>query len=151
MKQLKKMMWWIWICLFISSFSLLFSFGGDFNGSTMNKIFAYATGLGFWLGLLIGYILLFVLNRNRKRYDNTALTRRAGIICFFSNRYATVFDILLAVSLIVTVLFFVLLSYHSEAIIALCICLFSLHMHIILNGINFQYIYSDKKGENADE
>ncbi len=145
MKQLKNMMGIIIACLFVSSFSIFLVFAGDYQGELINKICAYAMGIAFWLGLLVGYAVFIVFNKKRKQDTDTKMKQRPGIVCFFSNRYATFFDVLLAISLIVTIVCLIVPSYEVIMITALSLCLFSFHMHSILNGINFKYLTEVQK------
>lgn len=136
--------------LFISSFSIILVFFGDYEGELINCICAYLVGIGFWGGLIFAYVLFGVLNARRKKQlkstENLNTEKRPGIICFFSNKYAKVFDILLVISLLLTVVFmFVPFLNQDAVIISLSVFLFSLHMHSILNGINFKYIQNQKE------
>lgn len=156
MSRLRTHMYIICGLLFVSSFSLLFSLKGNFEGTTLEKILAYATGTGFWLCLIMGYVLLFRMNQFRKQQKDSPSEKHWGIFSFFSNKYAQWADILLIISLVGTVLFLVLASkypanelYSTMTVIILSVCLFSLHMHAVLNGINFQYVL-DKTKQNGE-
>ncbi len=136
------------ISLSISSFSLFFSFFGSYSGNVFNLIMALMTGIFFWLGLIVGYMLLAIINFHRKCSKNSLNQKsKPGIICIFSNKYAVVADIAMVLFLILSLLFlFIPPLSKSIAIVFVSIFLFSLHMHCILNGVNFRYINSvDKK------
>ena len=53
------------ILLFISSFSLLLSFFGDYNGNLFNKIIAYTIPVLFWGGMIAAYVMLYKFNKKR--------------------------------------------------------------------------------------
>lgn len=139
--------------LFISSFSILLSFFGDYNGSVLNVIMAYAVGILFWVFMLAAYILLIILNSKRKKSRNTAgnnprkdgKRHLPGAFRFFSNKYAAVADISMILFLILTVVFaFIPVLNQLLEIIFISFFIFSLHMHCILNGVNFTYTLNSK-------
>lgn len=154
------------VMLFISSFSLLLSFFGDYNGNAFNIIMAYAVGVLFWGLFIASYVLLAVLNSKRKKLEaekkeenvnNTEehsnryaasrkKSRKPGIITFCSNKYAMIFDILMILMLILTVVFSFIPALSSIAVICFAVLIFSIHMHCVLNGVNFRYIHN-RKGE----
>ncbi len=140
--------------LFISSFSILLSFLGDYNGNLFNLIFAIATGVLFWGGLVLGYVFLMLVNSSRKKYEaknhiNVRAKKRAGAFTFFSNKPAKVFDLSMIFFLILTVIFLCIPLFNQAiALIFLALFVFSLHMHCILNGINFIYIKNIRSKES---
>lgn len=138
------------VMLFVSSFAILLSFVGDYNGSFLNIIFALLTGILFWIGLILGYVFLAVVNSHRKRFEKKngidGNTNKVGAVTFFRNKPAILFDILFIVSLISTLIFmFVPFLDKGIALILLSVCLFSLHMHCILNGKNYLYYKTIKR------
>lgn len=137
------------ILLAVSSFSLLLSFFGDYGGNAFNVVMAALTGILFWACLIAGYALFAVINSHRKKYVKAKKSsvsernrkRLPGIICFFSNKYAIVADFAMILFFILTLVFiFIPFLNQSIAVIAIAILLFSVHMHCILNGMNFRYI-----------
>lgn len=130
------------ISLFTSSFSLILSYFGDYQGNIINVIMAYAVGVLFWLGLIIGYVLLFILSKHRKAKTKPKKSK-PGIIVFFSNKPAKIADLTMVGSLILTLVFTFIpfLSFGIE-IVFLAILVFSIHMHCLFNGVNFKYINS---------
>lgn len=144
------------ISLFISSFSLLLSFFGDYSGNAFNIIMAYAVGILFWAGLIVGYVLLLIINSHRKKQmnaskKNTSAVRksRPGIIVFLSNKYAFIADLTMGVTFILTIVFlFIPLFNYGLAVVFGSVLLFSIHMHCLFNGMNFKYINTlNKRGE----
>ena len=138
--------------LFVSSFSVLFSIFSDFEGNAFNKISGYMGAILFWLFLIVGYMFFYIISKNRKTYERqnrVSGTRpvktksRNGMFCFFSNKYAVIADIVMVVSLIATLVFmFIPTLNQNVAVVFVAILIFSLHMHAILNGVNFRYIKS---------
>ena len=111
----------------------------------INKICAYLVGICFWAGLIAGYIVFAVINSKRKKQlkkKKESAKSLPGIICFFSNKYAKVFDILFVISLILSVVFMFIpaLNQGFVSVLVISVCVFSLHMHSILNGVNYKYI-----------
>ena len=167
LKQDVKLMKFVIAALALSSFSLIFTIFGDYNGNTLNVIVAVTVGVVFWLFLILGYVVFSRIAVHRKQYEKTQNISRSdndkprkddnkkkpGIICFFSNPYAVAADIALLVSLAVNVIFLFIPSVNQVAeTIFIAILVFSLHMHCILNGVNFKYTYDlsnskQKKGE----
>lgn len=133
------------LSLFVSSFATLFVFLGDYDGNVLNVVFAYLTGILFWIGFLVAYILLWIINKHRKNTQKNKKEIRTnvpGALCFFSNRYAFCADICFIISLFVLVTIFIFYSDSNAVGIVLPVLLFSVHMHGILNGVNFTYIKS---------
>lgn len=141
------------IFLSVSSLSLMLATIADFKGDTFKVILAYLAGAVFWLFLILGYVTFFVLSKHRKVYEKTkekaerSEHRRdvgsrsskrplPGILRFFSNRYAAVADLAMGISII---LLFVLRNNQIATIIIVSILVLSVHLHGILNGINFKY------------
>ena len=158
MEKLNNKMRTIIILLFISSFSLLLSFWGDYNGNVLNIIIAYAIPILFWGGMILAYEMLYQfnkqriknaeaekpLNNNSERTHNRIMrpTRfMPGALRIISNKYATIFDFLSLIFLIlVIVLSFIPNVNQVIVIVCLSVLVFSLQMHCLLNGVNFTYI-----------
>ncbi|MGN0517994.1 MAG: hypothetical protein ACI4II_04640 [Acutalibacteraceae bacterium] len=144
-KRDKKIFLLSCICLVISSLSLLGVAKGSFNEFDGSRAIAFAVALTFWIGLILGYILLCVVNSHRKKYEagkkNRRKTTGCGLIRFFSNGAAMVVDSILIITLVLFILFRVLSNisiYFDLTVIALLIC--SIHLHGLFNGKNFRYI-----------
>lgn len=158
MEKLQKRMKTIIALLFVSSFSLLLSFFGDFNGNMLNIIVAYAIPIFFWGGMIAAYVMLFIFNKQRVMLiksdknpqkelnrSNNKIKRPTrfmpGALRILSNKYATIFDFLSMIFLILTILFSFFPNMNQVVVIVcLALLVFSLHMHCLLNGVNFTYI-----------
>lgn len=112
----------------------------------------------FWLFLIVGYVVFAIISKHRKNYEKLNRVRgtrpvrtksRNGMFCFFSNKYAMIADIVMVVSLIITLVFmFIPTLNQNVAVFFVAILIYAVHMHAILNGVNFRYIKSlNDKGE----
>lgn len=147
------------VSLFISSFSLLLSFFGSYSGNVFNFIMALMTGILFWIGLIVGYVFLVIVNSHRNRTekkDTDGMSKskkqktKPGIICFLSNKYAAVADVAMVLFLVLSLVFLFIPSLSQGiALVFVSFFLFSLHMHCIFNGVNFRYINSIDKKESS--
>jgi len=124
-------------------------------------------GILFWVGLLTGTVLQIVLNAHRKKVFAkhnikriTMQKQRCGLLSFASNLPAAVADGVMLLSLVATVLTFVLtkgIGYLCYVCLAVLVLSFSLHC--ILNGTNYVYVSNydklrqslDKNGKNAEK
>lgn len=112
-----------------------------------------APGILFWGGLIIGVALQIVLETRRKalfaRYDvkrESMQKARNGLISFGSNHLALIADILMVVSVIATILVFVLTKGAGYlCYVSLSVLVFSFCMHCILNGRIYIFVKNQKK------
>lgn len=156
MKKDITLMKLVFIALFVSSFSVILSIFVDYKGTAVQAILGYVGAVLFWIGLVIGYVILGMISKHRKDFEriNKPIHRfkksnKPGIIRFLSNKYAMIADVAMVVFLIVTLVFIFIPSLNQNVAVIFAACLiFSVHMHSILNGVNFTYIKSLRnKGE----
>ena len=110
-------------------------------------------GILFWGGLLLGSGMLVPLEiRRRRLFAEYNASRkkmqkpRFGLLSFCSNRYAKIVDYFLAVSLVVTVVTFIITQgYGAICFILLGIDVFAFCMHCILNGRIYFHICNQHK------
>lgn len=107
----------------------------------------YIIGTAFWLFLFLGLLFMFLLNKIRKKQTsdekNKRKKSRCGIVSFFKNKYAVLFDAIFLIDLILIVI--LTLCRVNNDILILCLAvllLFSFYMHCVFNGRNFNYIYN---------
>lgn len=145
--------------LAISSFSLILVPFSDYDGSAFNVVTAIIAGVLFWLFLILGYLVFAGIAKHRKVYEKKATSsnkgrlsradnkKKPGIVCFFSNKFAMIADIVLIASFILTLVMVLFIPQTPQVIqiILISLLLFSLHMHCVLNGINFRYIRERSK------
>ena len=143
------------LCLFIMSATILFM-QFSVNSSAQGRMFVVAVGLTFWISALSGYTFIFIANRIRKKImgqitsDYAILRGRPGIICFFSNIYATVADTAMFLSFVLfAVVNFTELKTSYWAYIFLFLLIFSLHMHCLFNSKIFKLLQLLKVFKNT--
>ena len=159
MEKNKRLMKAVYILICISSFSLLLSlvadssaFDSDYEGGIFGKISAYAVGTLFWGCMIAGYVVFCVINAHRKKEsDGENIKKRLGLISFFSNKYAQIFDIAMAASFVLILICGLVLKMDNGVLVLfISMFIFSFHMHCILNGVNYAYINSADDGGNKD-
>lgn len=138
------------VMLTVSPLSLLILLFVSFEGESVNIPLICIAEVIFWGCMIAGYVLLAMINKSRKskiRGKQALKKSKPGIVCFFSNRFAIVFDIIMGLSFILTVIFWIFPVLNCAVIEIFAVFLFSLHMHSIFNGVNYKYIksISDKK------
>lgn len=119
----------------------------DFNGAKWANILI---GAVFWLGLAAGIVFSVLLTKRRKKEGFHQ--GKVGLISFFQNKIAAVFDILMILTLFSTVLLIIFSVKSAIAYVIVALFFFSLEMHCVLNGKNYKYITSkmeEKKDENG--
>lgn len=146
MKKQKYMFWISTLGFFVMSLSFLF----------MNQDILYLgvppriiiAGIAFWGMLIIavvGQLMLCVSMRESIKSDFSTQKRKIGLICFFSNRYAAVADLLMIVSAIILIVSFIFTDASNYFnYIILSVFVFSFSMHCVLNGRKFYYMIHNK-------
>ena len=131
----------------VSSCSLAFSFMTS-DATAADRAGSIIIGIIFWLGLIAGIVLTVLLSKKIKK---TGFNEgKIGLIHFFSNPIAIVFDCLMILSLIGSVLIIVFKSEQLIGYFVIALFIFSFEMHCILNGKNYLYI-KQKKYEDQEE
>lgn len=114
------------------------------NGISLNEeknSMLYAVGVTFWLSLFLALILSLATSLIRKKCPpkDNRLKKFPGAISFFSNKEATVADILAVIFIIAFVVCaFVMNGYLIYVFLFLAVLFFE--AHCVLNGKNYQYI-----------
>jgi len=140
--QSMTMFWLSIISFFISSATILLMQLGSFEPDG-NVLLAYILAGTFWLFLILGVVFFLILNRQRKRTVKFARVNGIGLLRFFQNIPAGIFDILLIIgvaSLIISLNFIRTLP-DILTLIATFITVFSLEMHCMLNGKNYKWLF----------
>lgn len=138
------------VLLTVSPLSLLILLFLSFEGDSVSIPLICITEVIFWGCMVAGYALLAMINKSRKskiKGKQTLKKAKPGVICFFSNRFAIVFDMIMGLSFVLTIIFWIFPVLNCAVIETFAVFLFSLHMHSIFNGVNYKYIksISDKK------
>lgn len=115
-------------------------------------------GLLFWGGLLVGVALQFVLAARRRsfveKYKSAEKLRkdRLGLIAFGTSRPALIFDILLGVGFMATVLAMVLTKGTGDiCYVFIAVTVFAFCLHCVLNGRIYHYIVIKSKLQQVME
>lgn len=135
----------------LSSFSLCFAAVVNHDGTAFERFAAIAVGLIFWISLIAGYVILFIISGHRKAYERSlpaesrrkarSKKQRPGVITFFSSPAAFAADCIMILFFILTlVLMFIPGIIQTLLLICIAVLVFAIQMHSILNGINFKYI-----------
>lgn len=120
---------------------------------------AYLPGLLFWLGLALGAAFQIMLAVRRKAIlreldISQEKTKKSGIgiFNFGSNKEAIVADNVMAISLAVTVLAFVLTKGYGKICYAgIAVSAFSFCMHCVLNGKIYFHVRNKTKFRQMSE
>lgn len=124
----------------ISCLVLCFSPFCTYDGTKTQKIFAIVISTVFWAGLLIGVVINFVI-----KSKFSLPSGKSGIIRFFANKYAKIFDILFVIALILSIVVIVTKTELSIGSTAIALCIFSFEMHCVLNGKCFNKLLKGKE------
>lgn len=141
MKEVKKINQLFWIsvlALFLMSACILLMPLPD-RIDEDSRIMTIVLGSLFWGTAIIGYVSIFLAERERKHLmkKKMIITEKSlpGIRNFFSNSVAKVADVTMMISIIVFVIIsFTDLIYEYVSYIILFLVIFSLNMHCLFNG-----------------
>lgn len=105
----------------------------------------YLAGIVFWCGIAAGigfWTLTFIRCRRQEDYLTVQRAQKAGMISFFKGKGAAAADLLFLLSFIITAVdtFAVKLPY-ILSLISLFVFLFSFHLHYLLNGKLYRYLF----------
>ena len=141
--------------LLISSLALLCAvFDSVDNG--VAKSISFIGGLLFFLFLLLGYFMFYRFTQFRKQNNDHAEKTKGkpGIIVFFSNPQAKKADIVMIISLIISLVTLIMgqvngawhanLLFNLISVLSSAVFIFAIQMHAILNGVNYRYYLSLK-------
>lgn len=132
------------LCI-MSSTILFMPLAADISNST-NKISLYVVGSVFWICLVTGIILSFVLSRLRKAYykklnaTNNIKKNLIKDICGRNLISRIAFIIGVASLIVFTILLVSCIYYSYFLIVLLFLQVFSLCVYTLFNGKNFIYI-----------
>lgn len=136
------------VFLSISALSIvlipLYSMMGDEKGAPIS----YVGTVLLWIGIIGGYISLFLFYRQYKQLD---VKGRIGVITFFRNRYASIVDLMLILAVVLIVVL-ALLNTGTVWIFSLLfgIVFLLVNLHCILNGRVYHTLLSKKRsGKNG--
>ena len=114
-------------------------------GQEGKQTLAVILALVFWLFFILGFV--FLLPIKRQRMKDRQYRRKSGItlLRFFSTGPAIVCDALLIAGIVMLILNFIIPAMPGLITLAATFTVvFSLEMHGIFNGKNFEYIYKPR-------
>lgn len=124
------------------------------NESNNLNIAGYISGILFWMGLLAGsggYFFLYYKNKKRIQ-EKIQHPKRPAVICFFSSSIGTAADIVLIISLVVTIYCAVKITVNQTvSLVFLFLLIISIYSHFIFNGKIYRYICQKTKKEGKDK
>lgn len=116
---------------------------------------SYCAAAVFWLGVIFQQVFFWIGNAGRKKMEQKVFRVKRGgkgalgIICFGSNRKATICDCVMFASIIAVVLEIAFSAKQDWLIMISLVALFlSFNLHCVLNGKNYRYFsafYNHKK------
>ena len=108
---------------------------------------SYVLAMLFWLFFIVGFLFLRPISRRRKNDRKYKRKSRFALIRFFSNRPAQIFDALMIAGLITVILSLIIHTIPDWITFpAVFVFVFSLEMHGIFNGKNYEYMKAANKG-----
>ncbi len=121
-----------------SAASFMLFYFVDYQKNNFTKALGYLLPAIFWLGLIIAVVMQILISLKSKM---EVTKNKIGVVSFFKNKYAVVFDVLMIVSIIITLI--LLVKHVNNFIVFLIISLLivSFEMHCILNGKYFNTIF----------
>lgn len=147
MMTIKKGFLGVMLAFFISSLSvILVPFSSNKNGELNTA--GYVSGVLFWLGLLAGCVIYFYLLYKNKAMIQEMIEhpKRPAVINFFSNKPGTISDIVLIISLAISIYCAVKITVNSVIVlIFLFLLLVSIYGHFLFNGKIYRYICNTQK------
>ncbi len=106
-------------------------------------VILYLSSATFWIGLVGTIYSAIKINHSRRvysKFNDIAWNRQIGLINFFRNKPAIVFDIIMFVSLVGFVVSEVYIKNLIVTFIFFALFVFCFGMHCMLNGINYKYL-----------
>lgn len=115
-----------------------------------SRIINIIIGIVFWLGLLVGAVCQVILSIKMKPLRKESYNK-PGLLKFFSNRLAVVFDTFLIIGLIGLVVSLIVTNMVGySCYIFLSLTVLSFVMHCIFNGKNYKLLTNVKKEKNNE-
>ena len=115
--------------------------------NSSNRISLLINGLWFWIAFIAGYVFAWLASRERKK-NTTTVSEKPGILLFFSNAFAIIFDLVMLFSFLI----FMIMVFSGQtgsfiSYIVLSLLVLSIHLHAMLNGLIFKSFYISAKEE----
>lgn len=146
---MKIQMFLVIILAAMSALSLLCIPFAEVDNNGINGAIGYIIGAIFWIGIILEVICLFDINKQRKKIESDLnennCKRHKNIVCglvsFFNGTLATIFDVILFISII----FIIIIVWLKIRNVWIVVCgivslFFSFNMHCLLNSKNYIFI-----------
>lgn len=148
MKNTRKLPLLSVIMLAVSASTIILSSFTDYSSGGTVRIISLVLSLCFWIGILIGYIYMFIFYRKK---DKKSLKGRVGIISFFTNMYAVISDIIMILDISLIVILS-LINFKMALIYSLLlgILFLTINLHCIFNGRVFNNSLRGREVKNDD-
>lgn len=147
MTTIKKGFLGVMLAFLISSLSVVLVPFSISKNEELNTV-GYVSGTLFWLGLLAGCAAYFYLYYENKAMIQETIEhpKRPAVINFFSNKPGVVSDIVLIISLAISIYCAVKITVNSVIVlIFLFLLLVSIYGHFLFNGKIYRYICNKQK------
>ena len=129
-------------CMFLLSASPMFMlYASDQALNTGERWWMILSGCLFWAPLIAGYVLFGLANRYRKHHDALPIRgiKNWGAFRLANNRLALAAEVSFLLGVTGVVVFSFAANSDLFTSISLCLAVFALHMHCVLNGANYKY------------
>ena len=145
MKAINKTPFYISVVsFFISSMTIWFMPFGSFEQDGKQTL-AFILAAVFWLFFISGFVFMLPISKQRKRDRSFKSKSGIALLRFFSNKPALVFDALLIAGIFVLLLTFIFRTMPGWITLAATFtAVFSLEMHGLFNGRNYEYMCAGK-------
>ena len=101
----------------------------------------------FWLGFIMGFVFMRPISKQRKKDRKYRIKNRRPLLRFLSNKPALVSDALLIAGIFILLLTFIFPAMPGWiTLTATFTMVFSLEMHGLFNGRNYEYLCKIKNG-----
>jgi len=140
MLSTKKWLYFSVVSFFVSSATIWLMPMGSFEQES-KKPLAYTLAVVFWLGLILGFVFLIQIGKQRKKKIKYGDTKGLMFFRFFRNKFATAFDVLLFTGILIIALSFIFRALPDILMTGgIFLFVFSLEMHGVFNGKNYEFL-----------
>lgn len=140
-RKIKQLFWSSIACFVLMSVTFLIMPIASSTATYTDRRVLFLVGADFWVSALAGYILVAVANRDRKWFlihkagEDVRMDCRCGLLTFFSNTIATIFDSILFTSIGVAIItVFTEWKKGFLPYVLLFLITLSLNLHAMFNG-----------------
>lgn len=139
-QKIRRLFWFAVVFIFLMSASILLMPIAVQMGEQDRKMTALI-GIIFWISAIVGYVLIAMANAERKWFiirkgdGDVKMNCHPGIVTFFTNVPATVFDVTMVLSFLMFIIInFTDWRYEYITYVLLFLMVLSLNMHCLFNG-----------------